>query len=1575
MLPQDVPFWHWLPALLGGVAMLPAAWFAWRSPSEGGRRAAAFFLAASVWCLAAAAENLGGDVAAHLRWARFGMLGVAFAAPAWALFALRFAGVRLNAWLEGAMLLPAAVTVLLAWSEAGVAWIWSEIRLAEGVPYADAVFVPGPWLGRAFLPYAAVMVAAGVSVLAWRWIRGDEAQTWRYPALMAASAVPVVTAMVHFRAGGGPAAFDATPVAVAAAGVAMAWLVLDRRRFDTLPLAHRLVFDSRPDADLVLDRTGRILDLNPAAERLLGVTLRRVRGRPLARVASYLAAAVPSGAQGEVRDPRTGRRLQVETRRLRRGGAELWTVQDVTERVREREALQRRGLLLEAVDALVAHDAPAPDAATSEPSTPQEGAEGGDALTRTMARIGRALDLDAVRLIVDEGGGEAFTLRAAWQRHGAAPAGRQAYEDAGLIPVRDAIRRGKTTMILPAPSDAHRRAVTLRLGGEAWGALILDGGDPERLDDLRDALDNTARSLAGWLQHERAQRERRRSDRFRAGLLELTRTLLLGRVGEDGYRLAVRHAARAIPGAEAGALFVRRHGHDRFECVASLGRPLGNEARAAQSWSDLGAEVGAGVRTLSGADASDVGPGVRAALLAPVMLDGRAEALLRLESLSRADAFGAREVAMVEAFAAQVGAVLRRLEQQAESERAAAAQRLLADVERLLLTSDDLGVFVPVLARRVLGAKLWPLERLAVLAVRPDGTVDPRVHGPEGRDLALEAEARTAPVRVEALAEVLGTDGPSVARGRGVGPPGLARVPWARAAATFPLRLAGEPWGALTWLSSRADAFGEPTLAWLGQVTSALEMALLRQRDRRRTERQLARLRALVDTGEALRTCTRRADVVKRVLATLREVTGADHCALTLADEAHGGLHVAGEMHRDERSARATGEDGANTRRVRRVLSEDDTVTWAGSDADAGAWMGTPLRNADGNPVGVLHASRGAPGGPFEPDEVGLLEALAQAAAATLVRLALLERSRQQTVQYRALWDEARRSEERFRLLAEHMTDTVCLHDRRGRFLYVSPSVEGLLGYPPGALQGRYPLAMVHDEDVQALRDGLVRPLAQGRAARSVTFRARHNDGHYVWLETGAQPIRDDEERITRHVSTSRDVTERKRIEARLVHGALYDALTGLPNRALLMDRLQHAQDRAHRQGGRFAVMFLDLDRFKHVNDSLGHGVGDEMLASVATRLSSCVRTSDTVARLGGDEFCVLLEEVDDEDTVLRTAERIQASVSRPFDLADTQLFTSASIGIAFSHPDYADPDELLRDADTAMYRAKAEGKARHAVFDAGMHEQAKHRLALDTSLHHAIENDALSLAFQPILRLSDATVIGVEALVRWTDPERGEIPPDEFVKAAEESGAILELDRWVLDRACRQMRTWQETFPRARDWSISVNLSPRHFTVAEPAKRILERVRATGLDPAHLRIELTERALLNGGQAVMEALAELRAHGVTIGIDDFGTGYSSLAHLQRLPLDALKVDGSFVQGLRGPPQQRQMVSTIVALAQGLGIETVAEGVEEQLQWDALRGLGCTYGQGHLWSRAMPAGAFAGRYLSTPADVPPDVRN
>jgi diguanylate cyclase (GGDEF)-like protein len=469
-----------------------------------------------------------------------------------------------------------------------------------------------------------------------------------------------------------------------------------------------------------------------------------------------------------------------------------------------------------------------------------------------------------------------------------------------------------------------------------------------------------------------------------------------------------------------------------------------------------------------------------------------------------------------------------------------------------------------------------------------------------------------------------------------------------------------------------------------------------------------------------------------------------------------------------------------------------------------------------------------------------------------------------------------------------------------------------------------------------------------------VETRGMRKDGSVYYEQSVMISAYDKQQKFNGHYCFTKDVTERKQTEEQLRYQACHDALTGLPNRFLFIDRVDHAIKRAKRQKDYlFAVLFLDLDRFKVVNDSLGHIIGDQLLVAIAHRLEACLRPADTVARLGGDEFTILLEDIKDITDATQVAERIQNELALPFHLSGHEVFTAASIGIALSTTGYNQAEDILRNADTTMYRAKTLGKGRSEVFDPIMNTQLMLRLQLETDLQRALQRQELQLHYQPIVSLKSNKITGFEALLRWHRPEHGLVAAAEFIPIAEETGLIVPIGWWVMREACNQMRKWQLQFALNSPLTISVNLSGKQFSQPDLIQQIEQILQETNLDPCSLKLEITESILVENAKSASAMLVKLQALGIRLSIDDFGTGYSSLSYLHQFPIDTLKIDGSFINKVDVDVEKIEIVRTIVALAWNLGMDVVAEGVETNKQMYQVKSLKCDFGQGYLFSKPL----------------------
>lgn len=645
-----------------------------------------------------------------------------------------------------------------------------------------------------------------------------------------------------------------------------------------------------------------------------------------------------------------------------------------------------------------------------------------------------------------------------------------------------------------------------------------------------------------------------------------------------------------------------------------------------------------------------------------------------------------------------------------------------------------------------------------------------------------------------------------------------------------------------------------------------------------------------------------------------------------------------------------------------------------------------PIRGSvDGNPIGVYSVAQDARAIDDRVETTRqdvflvalgaasvLLLVLIGAFAGSSARLARQNRQlRERAARERLLAADLRHSEERFRSLVRNSSDVILIVDAGGTVLFETPAVLQVLGYEPEARVGNSAFDIAHPNDIAWLQQMFGELGGAAGAEATADFRVRHADGTWRWIQATCKNLLDDPA-VRGIVVNYRDISERRSLEEQLRYQAFHDALTGLPNRALFMDRLEHALKRARRDDPALAVMFVDLDDFKAVNDSLGHGAGDEILVKVAERLGRTLRDSDTAARMGGDEFAVLIEDAREPHSPGYVGERLLKALRDRFEINGQSVRLSGSVGIAVYQGPENSADELLRHADVAMYAAKQQGKDRLTVFQPELHHATIDRHQLRAEMHDSFERGEFAIAYQPLVRLHDSTITGVEALLRWRHPTRGEIGPVEFVPLAEESGLIVELGRWVLNDACQATQAWSERIGRPLE--VSINLSARQVEDEQLVSDVAAALAASRLPPVSLTIEITESILIRDVDAVLSRLTELKSLGINLAIDDFGTGYSSLSYLRLLPVDVLKIDRSFISGIESGAAENALVRSIVSLAQLLDLRTVAEGIEDPGQLDALRTMGVDYGQGYLFSRPMPPAGVAELLSKALADPAQSIR-
>jgi len=583
---------------------------------------------------------------------------------------------------------------------------------------------------------------------------------------------------------------------------------------------------------------------------------------------------------------------------------------------------------------------------------------------------------------------------------------------------------------------------------------------------------------------------------------------------------------------------------------------------------------------------------------------------------------------------------------------------------------------------------------------------------------------------------------------------------------------------------------------------------------------------------------------------------------------------------------------------------------------------------------------------------LGLLALLYAAFSVASKRLTIQNRRLlEQAVTEQILTTDLRRSQERFRSLVQNSADVNMVVGIDGRIEYESPAVERVLGYKADDRVGLSAFGSFHPDDRSFGEQLLADVIRSTGAMVAGEFRIKHADGSWRWIEAVGKNLLDDPA-VGGVVVNYRDVTSRKTLEQELRHQAFHDSLTGLANRALFIDRLEHALSLSKRSPRPLAVLFVDLDDFKTINDSLGHGEGDAILEAVAERLRGALRSGDTLARMGGDEFAILVEDPPAARAPTAVAERLVAALQAPFAQGGKELFVRASVGVAVVTSRHQTSEELLRNADIAMYMAKRKGKNRIEIFEPSMHAAALARLALMGDLEHAIDRDEFFVLYQPVMDLSTLEIVGVEALVRWRHPDRGVVGPTEFIPVAEETGLIIPLGRWVLLEACRQSRAWDLVAPD-RPVTMNVNVSGRQVAEAGFVDEVAQVIAETGIDPTRLVLEFTEGVLMQDTDTTKATLLALKALGVRLAIDDFGTGYSSLSYVRQFPIDVLKIDRSFVATMADGPDETALLHSILQLSETLHLETVAEGIEDAGQLAELQALGADLGQGFLFAHPL----------------------
>ncbi len=547
-------------------------------------------------------------------------------------------------------------------------------------------------------------------------------------------------------------------------------------------------------------------------------------------------------------------------------------------------------------------------------------------------------------------------------------------------------------------------------------------------------------------------------------------------------------------------------------------------------------------------------------------------------------------------------------------------------------------------------------------------------------------------------------------------------------------------------------------------------------------------------------------------------------------------------------------------------------------------------------------------------------------------------------------------SEERYALSARGSNDGLWDYDLINHNIYFSPRWKAMLGFSESEI-GSDPdewLSRIHTNDRNLVESEINAHIKGLTPQFQSEHRILHNDGTYRWMLTRGIAVRDEAEKAYRMAGSQTDITERKSVAEQLLHDAFHDALTGIPNRALFMDRLSHVIKRSSRDesNSMFAVLFIDLDRFKVVNDSLGHRIGDKLLVQVSSRLQESFRPGDTVARFGGDEFAVLLEDIKEADSVTRLLDRIGKDLAAPFVIDEHEVYMTSSIGISFSNVDFKKPDDLIRNADIAMYHAKTLGRDRYVIFSPDMYDTVVDSMKLETDLRHAVENNEFELFYQPIVSSRSGKITGFEALIRWQHPVRGLVTPDMFIPMSEETGLIVPIGSWAVEEACRQINIWQNKYKTDQPLTVSVNVSSKQFT-PELVTQVRDSLERTGIKGETLILEITETILLEHSDTISPILSKLKELDIKLHIDDFGTGYSSLSYLHDYPIDALKIDRSFVSKVDIKGDRHKIAKTITELAKNLNMQVTAEGVETEEQLARIRDLDCEHIQGFLFSKPL----------------------
>lgn len=752
-------------------------------------------------------------------------------------------------------------------------------------------------------------------------------------------------------------------------------------------------------------------------------------------------------------------------------------------------------------------------------------------------------------------------------------------------------------------------------------------------------------------------------------------------------------------------------------------------------------------------------------------------------------------------------------------------------------------------------------------------------------------------------------------------------------------------------------------------ISQALTETRLRLKAARLTDQlngQISWLKELSRIGQSVTSTLNLSLVLRRIVEASVQLTQAEEGFLALLDENSGQLFLRAFKTLDESKIR-TMRLLVNDSLIGEVVKSGKPLRISNSSEEPKVKMSTgflvyslihvPIISKE-KTLGVLSVNNRVRQHPFTPENETMLSSLADYAAVAIENANLYQQAQHEISERKRVEQALRESEERYVLAIQGANDGIWDWNLKSNQIHFSPRWKSMLGYEETEI-GNDVLEWfdrIHPEDVEKVKLDLSAHLSGNASHFQNEHRMQDKEGKYRWMLCRGLAIRDMDRVVRRIAGSLTDISERKTTEAKLLHDAFFDRLTGLPNRALFLDRLKNAIERVKRKPEYlFAVFFLDLDHFKNINDSLGHPVGDQLLIEVGRILKTNLRATDTVGRLGGDEFVILLEDIKDPISVSGIAEWILRRFTAPILLPEHEVFMTASMGVVVSTVGYKQPEEILRDADIALYAAKERGKSTYAIFNINMREKIIKRVELEADLRQAIDKNQFAIFYQPIYSLEDCNLVGFEALVRWQHPKRGFIQPLEFIPFAQDSGLIIAIDEWMLTQATQQIRQWRDKLPDARKLKISVNLTEKLILHPDLTKNIQKILKNSSLEGECLRLEITENAIMENTEAATQSIRSLQTLGVEVQLDDFGTGYSSLTHLLKLPVNALKIDRSFVHQIGLRNGNAEIIQTVIGLAHDLNMKAFAEGIETENQLDVLRAMQCDFGQGFLFSIPLRA--------------------